>query len=137
MGFPDRKSSPALSESGLRGVGRGGLPSQPAVSILLGSSTNGAMDAIPSSTEVAKKNILGSDERLGSVGMGQPLVSPLANRNILTQATKSSDGMGSTDSGNVGESNVMAGRVFSPSVVPGMQWRAGSSFQNQNELVCN
>nr|GLL24447.1 general negative regulator of transcription subunit 3-like isoform X1 [Ipomoea trifida] len=134
MGFPDRKSSPALSESGLRGVGRGGLPSQPAVSILLGSSTNGAMDAIPSSTEVAKKNILGSDERLGSVGMGQPLVSPLANRNILTQATKSSDGMGSTDSGNVGESNVMAGRVFSPSVVPGMQWRAGSSFQNQNEL---
>nr|GMC79238.1 general negative regulator of transcription subunit 3 isoform X3 [Ipomoea batatas] len=134
MGFPDRKSSPALSESGLRGVGRGGLPSQPAVSILLGSSTNGAMDAIPSSTEVAKKIILGSDERLGSVGMGQPLVSPLANRNILTQATKSSDGMGSTDSGNVGESNVMAGRVFSPSVVPGMQWRAGSSFQNQNEL---
>ncbi|XP_019162388.1 PREDICTED: general negative regulator of transcription subunit 3-like isoform X2 [Ipomoea nil] len=134
MGFPDRKSSPALSESGLRGVGRGGLPSQPAVSILLGSSTNGAMDVIPSSTEVAKNNILGSDERLGSVGMGQPLVSPLANRNILTQATKSSDGMGSTDSGNVGESNVMAGRVFSPSVVPGMQWRAGSSFQNQNEL---
>ncbi|CAH9061930.1 unnamed protein product [Cuscuta europaea] len=137
-GFPDRKPSPAISESGLRSVSRGGLPSQPAVNILLGSSsstsTNGTLGAIPSSPEVAKRNILGSDERLGTGGVGQPLVSPLANRNILSQTTKSSDVMGSTDIGNVSDPNIMSGRVFSPSIVPGMQWRPGSSFQNQNEL---
>ncbi|VFQ74791.1 unnamed protein product [Cuscuta campestris] len=139
-GFPDRKSSPAISETGIKNVGKGGLPSQPAVNILLGSSssfsTNGSLGANPT-TEVARRNILGTDERLGSGGVGPPLVSPLANRNILTQMTKSNDGMGnmvSTESGTVGESNITSGRVFSPSIIPGMQWRSGSSFQNQNEL---
>ncbi|XP_019187897.1 PREDICTED: general negative regulator of transcription subunit 3 isoform X1 [Ipomoea nil] len=137
-GFPSQKAPPTLTEAGLRGIDRHGLSSQPAASISLGSisslSNNGALGAIPSVPEVTKRNVLGYDERLGSTGMGQPLVSPLANRTIMSQTAKSSDGIGTNDSGNVGESNVMVGRVFSPSVVPGMQWRPGSSFQNQNEV---
>lgn len=139
-GFPGQKAPPTLAEAGLRGIDRHSLSSQPAASIALGSisslSNNGALGAIPSVSEVTKRNVLGYDERLGSTGMGQPLVSPLANRTIMSQTAKSSDGMGTNDSGNVGESNVMVGRVFSPSVVPGMQWRPGSSFPNQNEVVC-
>lgn len=61
-------------------------------------------------------------------------VSPLSNRMMVPQAAKAND---MTDSGNVGETAGMSGRVFSPSVVPGMQWRPGSSFQNQNEAVCH
>jgi hypothetical protein len=66
----------------------------------------------------------------------QPLVSPLSNRMILPQAAKANDGTGAIDSSNVGEPPAIAGRVFSPPMVPGMQWRPGSAFQNQNEPVC-
>uniref|UniRef100_A0A5B6ZL60 Putative CCR4-NOT transcription complex subunit 3 isoform X1 n=1 Tax=Davidia involucrata TaxID=16924 RepID=A0A5B6ZL60_DAVIN len=135
--FPGRKSSPALAETGLRGIARGGLSNQLSTSIPLNSGStvpsNGALGAVPSASEMAKRNILGADERLGSSGMVQPLVSPLSNRMILPQAAKSNDGISSDESGNAGETAVMAGRVFSASVVPGTQWRPGSSFQNQNE----
>ena len=129
--FPGRKSSPAIGETGLiRGLGRGGLSNQ-------SSASNGAMGAVPSASEVAKRNLLGADERLGSSGMVQPLVSPLSNRMMMPQAAKGNDGNGASDTGNAGEAAaVMAGRVFSPSVVPGIQWRPGSSFQNPNEVVC-
>ncbi|XP_055800576.1 general negative regulator of transcription subunit 3 isoform X3 [Solanum dulcamara] len=134
--FPGRKSSPVLSETTLRGVSRGALSNQPVASIALGSAGsvtgNGGLGAIPAS-EVTKRNILVSEERLGSSSMGQPLVSPLANRMMMSQTAKATDGIGVTDGANLGDATVMTGRVFSPSVGPGMQWRPGSSFQNQNE----
>ncbi|GMP87207.1 hypothetical protein CsSME_00039675 [Camellia sinensis var. sinensis] len=139
--FPGRKSSPALAETGLRGIARGGLTTLPPTSVTHSSGSaipsNGALGAVPSASEMTKRNILGTDERLGSSGMVQPLVSPLSNRMIMPQAAKANDGAGSADGGNIGEAAVMAGRVFSPSVVSGIQWRPGSSFQNQSEVVCN
>lgn len=138
--FPGRRSSPSLSESGLgRGIGRGGLSSQPSSSMPLSPGNivpgSGALGTVPSASDIAKRNMLAADERLGNSSMVQPLVSPLSNRMILPQAAKANDGTGSVDSGNVSEAAAMAGRVFSPSVVSGMQWRPGSSFQNQNEAV--
>ncbi|KAF5941276.1 hypothetical protein HYC85_022443 [Camellia sinensis] len=136
--FPGRKSSPALAETGLRGIARGGLTTLPPPSVTHSSGSaipsNGALGAVPSASEMTKRNILGTDERLGSSGMVQPLVSPLSNRMIMPQAAKANDGAGSADGGNIGEAAVMAGRVFSPSVVSGIQWRPGSSFQNQSEV---
>lgn len=136
--FPGRRSSPSLSDTGLvRGIGRGGLSSQPSASIPLSPSnvvpTNGAVGAVPTASDMAKRNILGADERLGSSGMVQPLVSPLSNRIILPQAAKANDGTGLIDTSNVGDPVTIGGRIFSPPVVPGMQWRTGSTFQNQNE----
>ncbi|KAH9728406.1 transcription regulator NOT2/NOT3/NOT5 family protein [Citrus sinensis] len=131
--FPGRRSSPSLTD--VRVMGRGGLSSQPSSSIPLSSATavpsNGNIGAVPLASDVAKRNILGADERLGSSGMVQSLVSPLSNRMILSQAAKGNDGTGSIDSNNAGETVAMAGRVFTPSM--GMQWRTGNSFQNQNE----
>ncbi|ESR56631.1 hypothetical protein CICLE_v10018788mg [Citrus x clementina] len=131
--FPGRRSSPSLTD--VRVMGRGGLSSQPSSSIPLSSATavpsNGNLGAVPLVSDVAKRNILGAEERLGSSGMVQSLVSPLSNRMILSQAAKGNDGTGSIDSNNAGETVAMAGRVFTPSM--GMQWRTGNSFQNQNE----
>ncbi|KAL0346344.1 UNVERIFIED_CONTAM: CCR4-NOT transcription complex subunit [Sesamum radiatum] len=135
--FPGRKSSPALAETGLRAVGRGGLPSQPTSNILPSSgkhiSSNGALGNIPLASEMGKRNILGSDDRTGSSGVVQSLVSPISNRIILPQAAKATDTLGSADTGNVNDAAIMSSRVFTSPVVPGMQWRPGSSFQNQNE----
>ncbi|KAJ8550714.1 hypothetical protein K7X08_000084 [Anisodus acutangulus] len=135
--FPGRKPSPALSETTLRGVSRGALSNQPVASMALGSAGsvtgNGGLGAIPSASEVTKRNILVSEERLGSSGMGQPLVSPLANRMMMSQPAKATDGTGVADGASLGDATAMTGRVFSPSGGPGMQWRPGSSFQNQNE----
>lgn len=138
--FPGRKLSPALAETGLRAIGRGGLPSQPTSNVLPSAghtiSSNGALGTIPLSSEMGKRNILGSDDRTVSSGMAQALVSPLSNRTVLPQASKTTDGIGSTDTGNVSDAAVVGSRVFNPPVVPGMQWRPGNSFQNQNEPVC-
>ncbi|RAL51962.1 hypothetical protein DM860_010680 [Cuscuta australis] len=135
--FPGRKASPTHAEPGLRGIDRNDFFSQPAASISLGSinslSNDEALGATSSVSEVTKRNCLGFDERLGTTGNGQPLISPLANRSSMSQTVRSSDGMGTNDSGNVVESSVLAGRGFSSSVLPAMQWRSGGSFQNQNE----
>ncbi|GMH08250.1 hypothetical protein Nepgr_010090 [Nepenthes gracilis] len=91
MNFPTRRSSPVLADTGLaRGNGRGSLSSQSATNIPLSSgpavpSSGMVLGAAPLASEVAKRNILGADERLASS-------------------------------------------------VPGMQWKPGSSFQNQNEV---
>nr|KYP63772.1 CCR4-NOT transcription complex subunit 3 [Cajanus cajan] len=134
--FPSRRPSPSLSDASLL-RGRNGLSNQATASIPLGSgnmvSGNGALGSVPTASEIAKRNILGADDRLGSSGMVQPLVSPLSNRLILPQAAKANDGTVSVDSSTVNEASAVSGRVFSPSVVPGMQWRPGSPFQNQNE----
>ncbi|XP_050375905.1 general negative regulator of transcription subunit 3 isoform X2 [Argentina anserina] len=134
--FPGRRPSPSLSDSSVvRGVGRGGLPGQIPSSMPFSSSnvvpSNSALGT--SATDMAKRNILGADERLGASGVVQPLISPLSNRMILPQASKPMDGSGSTDSSNTSEATAIPGRAFSPSMVSGMQWRPGSSFPNQNE----
>ncbi|XP_052879746.1 uncharacterized protein LOC108465534 isoform X7 [Gossypium arboreum] len=136
--FPGRRPSPSLADTGVRGIGRG-LSGQPSSTIPLVSgsvaSGNGALGAVPPASDMAKRNILGVDERLGNSSMGQSLTSPISNRMILPQAAKSNDGNAPVDSSNPNESAGLPGRAFSPSMVSGMQWRPGSSFQNQNELV--
>ncbi|CAJ2672143.1 unnamed protein product [Trifolium pratense] len=134
--FPNRRPSPSLSDIALA-RSRNSLSNQATASIPLGSgnmvSSNGSPGSVPSASEITKRNILGADDRLGSSGMVQPLVSPLSNRLILPQVGKANDGPTSVDSGTVSEAAAVSGRVFSPSVVPGMQWRPGSPFQNQND----
>ncbi|XP_024971238.1 general negative regulator of transcription subunit 3-like isoform X2 [Cynara cardunculus var. scolymus] len=136
-GFPVRKSSPALNEAGIRNLGRGSLINQSSVTIPISSvgsiSTNGSHGVAPSVSEMAKRTMLGTDERLGSSGMVHPPVSSLSNRMILPQGVKTSDAFSSGDNGNASEAGGMTARVFSPSGVPGIQWRPGSSFQNQHE----
>ncbi|KAL5837518.1 hypothetical protein ACOSQ3_014687 [Xanthoceras sorbifolium] len=134
VNFPGRRSSPSLAD--VRGISRGGLSNQPSSSIPVSSASavpsNGSLGAVASASDVTKRNIMGVDERLGSSGMVQSLVSPLSNRMMLSPAAKVNDGTGSVDSSNAGEAVGITGRSFSP-VVPGMQWRPGSAFQNQNE----
>ncbi|XP_050237115.1 general negative regulator of transcription subunit 3 isoform X2 [Mercurialis annua] len=129
-GFPARRPSPSLSDTGLsRGIGRGGLSTQAPSSVPLSSgviSSNGSLGTVTSASEIAKRNMLTTDDKFGSSGMVQPLASPLSNRMILPQAGKTADGI-MADSSNVGEAAAIGGRAFSPSLVPGMQWR------NQNE----
>ncbi|KAG5224201.1 CCR4-NOT transcription complex [Salix suchowensis] len=135
-GFPGHRSSPSPVDTGLaRGIGRGGLSSQPSSSIPLSPGvipSNGALGSVPLASDIAKRNILGTDDRLGSGGMVQPSASPLSNRMILPHASKAGDGTGAVDSSNAGEAATLSSRVFSP-LVTGMQWRPGSSFQSQNE----
>ena len=138
--FPGQRPSPSLSDAALRSIGRNNLSNQAAASIPLGAgnmvSTNGALGSVPSASEITKRNMLAADDRLGSSGMVQPLVSPLSNnRMILPQVPKGNDGTASVDSNTVNEAAAVSGRVFSPSVVPGMQWRPGSPFQNQSDAV--
>ncbi|KAK4282142.1 hypothetical protein QN277_013554 [Acacia crassicarpa] len=137
-GFPGRRSSPSLSDAAhARGISRNSLPNQVTSGIPLASSnivsSNGALGSVPSASEITKRNLLGADDRLGSSGMGQPLLSPLSNRMMLPQAVKANDGTSPVDPNNVNDAAAVSGRVFSPSGVPGMQWRPGSPFQNQNE----
>uniref|UniRef100_A0A1D1XR52 CCR4-NOT transcription complex subunit 3 n=1 Tax=Anthurium amnicola TaxID=1678845 RepID=A0A1D1XR52_9ARAE len=141
ISFLGRRSSPAPIEIGLgRGIVRGpmvgGLINQGSTSVSMplgsigGVSTSAALGAVPAVSDVAKRNILGADERVGA-GLSQPLVSPLSSR-MVSQVSRANDG--STDSNNVAEGPVI-GRVFSPSVVSGVQWRPQTvtAFQNQNE----
>ncbi|XP_042514282.1 uncharacterized protein LOC122088963 [Macadamia integrifolia] len=141
--FPGQRSSSSIVEIGLgRGIVRGSvagvISSQPSNSVPLGSGSiipsNGALVAIPAASDIAKRNILGTDERIGSSDTVQTLVSPLSNRILLPQVSKANEGTGSSDSNNVSDPAVIGGRVFSPSVVPGVQWRPGSLFQNQVEV---
>ncbi|KVH90623.1 CCR4-NOT complex, subunit 3/ 5 [Cynara cardunculus var. scolymus] len=135
--FPGRKPSPVLVEAGLRNLGRGGMTNQSSISIPVSSgstaSTNGSLGVAPSVSDTSRRAMLGGDERLGSSGMVQPLVSSLSSRMILSQGAKISDAVGAGDSGNNGEAGGMTGRVFPPSGVAGIQWRPGNPFQNQHE----
>ncbi|EXB51205.1 CCR4-NOT transcription complex subunit 3 [Morus notabilis] len=127
--FPGLRSSPSFSDTGLvRGIGRGGISSQPLPSVPLSSNNvvpgSSALGIVPSSFDMAKRNILGADEKLGSSGMVQSLVLPPSNKTMLPQVAKSNNGTGSLDSSNVSEAS--SGRVLSPSMVSGMPWRLGS-----------
>ncbi|RWR80388.1 CCR4-Not complex component [Cinnamomum micranthum f. kanehirae] len=139
---PNRRPSPALADIGLaKAIGRGsvvgGMSSQlSGISLSSGNGipTDAALGGGPAVSDIAKRNILGADERIGN-GSLQPMVSPLSNRMLLQQASRASDGTVSTESSNVGEGTVIGGRVFSPSV-PGVQWRPHNtgSFPNTNEM---
>ncbi|XP_054811066.1 uncharacterized protein LOC129312447 isoform X2 [Prosopis cineraria] len=147
-GFPGRRASPSLSDAAhARGISRNSIPNQVTSGIPLASSNivsgngalvsvpsgNGALVSVPSASEITKRNLMGADDRLGSSGIGQPLLSPLSNRMMLPQTVKVNDGTGSVDPNNVNEAAAVSGRVFSPSGGPGIQWRPGSPFQNQSE----
>ncbi|KAL9258544.1 CCR4-NOT transcription complex subunit 3-like protein [Drosera capensis] len=94
VNVPDRRPSPVLADVGLKGIGKTSpVPSVPPSPGAVPSS-NMTLGAVPLASEVAKRNILGADERLAS--------------------------------------SVVAGRA-SPSF-PGVQWRPGTSFQNQTEF---
>ncbi|XP_022932656.1 CCR4-NOT transcription complex subunit 3-like isoform X2 [Cucurbita moschata] len=136
--FPGRKLSPSFADTGLvrGGMGRGVTANQPASS---STHTSGivvpstiTLGNVSSASEVTKRNILGSEERAGNSGLVQSMVSPLSNRMVLPTAAKPSDGTSSVDPSNVSDAAAIGSRVFSP-VVPSMQWRPGSSFQNPNE----
>ncbi|XP_022932789.1 CCR4-NOT transcription complex subunit 3-like isoform X1 [Cucurbita moschata] len=137
--FPGRKLSPSFSDSGLvrGGMGRAVITNQPPST---SSHTSGIvvpstiiLGSVPSTSEVTMRNIMGVEERAGNSGMVQSMVSPLSNRIVLPTAAKVSDGTTTVDPSNVSDAAAIGGRVFSPSVVPSMQWRPGSSFQNPNE----
>ncbi|KAL1314412.1 CCR4-NOT transcription complex subunit 3 isoform X2 [Arachis ipaensis] len=138
--FPDQRPSPSLSDAALRSIGRNNISNQAAASIPLGAgnmvSNNGTLGSVPSASEITKRNMLAADDRLGgSSGMVQPLVSPLSNsRLILPQVGKANEAA-SADSNVINEAAAVSSRVFSPSVVPGMQWRPGSPFQNQSDAI--
>ena len=138
--FPGRRPSPSLSDAALvRSISRNSLSNQATVNIPLGSgnivSSNGTLGSVPSAAEITKRNILGADDRVGGSGMVQPLVFPLGNRMTMSQVAKANDGTATVDLNNGNEAAAVSGRIFSPSAVPGMQWRPGSPFQNQNDVV--
>ncbi|KAJ6384161.1 hypothetical protein OIU78_027460 [Salix suchowensis] len=114
-GFPGRISSPSLADAGIaRGISRGGLSNQPLSSIPLSPGvvpSNGALGSVPLASDIAKRNILGTDDRLGSGGMVQPLASS-SNRMILPQAGKAGDGTGAVDSSSSGEAGYYGWQSF-------------------------
>ena len=124
MIFPGRRSSPAIPEIGIgRGISRGisnQVPITAPISLSSGSavSGNGALGSVPAVSDLAKRNML----NVGSGSLSQPLVSPLSNRILLHQASKTNDGTNSNDSNSVSEAALIGGRAFSPSV-SGVQWR--------------
>nr|XP_009399329.1 PREDICTED: general negative regulator of transcription subunit 3 isoform X7 [Musa acuminata subsp. malaccensis] len=142
MTFPGRRSSPAIPEIGIaKGISRG-ISNQPSISTSMtfssagGITGNVSLGSVPPLSDLSKRNVLNVDERLGSSGLAQPLLSfPLDNRILLQSLPRTNDGAGSNDSSNVGEGSPAGGRVFSPSVVSGIQWRpqSATSFQNASE----
>jgi len=140
--FPGLRPSPSLSDVALiRNISRSSLSNQTTNSIPLVSanmvSSNGPLGSVSPASEITKRNVLVADDRLGSngMGLGPALVSPLSNRMIMPQVARASDGTSSVDSSNANEGATVSGRVFSPSAISGMQWRPGSPFQNQSDVV--
>ncbi|XBH53638.1 hypothetical protein VPH35_076101 [Triticum aestivum] len=136
MSFPPRRPSPAVTEIGLgRGITRGLTSQALAAPISVGPVPgNGSITAIPPINDLSKRNIMNTDERVNSGGVSQQLVSPLGSKVQPQPVLKTNDAV-SSDSSNTSESAVIGGRVFSPPVVPGAQWRpqAPAGFQNQSE----
>uniref|UniRef100_A0ACD6A7E9 Uncharacterized protein n=1 Tax=Avena sativa TaxID=4498 RepID=A0ACD6A7E9_AVESA len=139
MNFPPRRPSPAITEIGLgRGITRG-LTGQALGAAPISAAPvpgNGSINALPAINDLSKRNILNTDERVNSVGLSQQLVSPLGNKVQPQPVLRTSDAI-SSDSNNTSESAILGGRVFSPPVVSGVQWRpqAPAGFQNQSETA--
>jgi CCR4-NOT transcription complex subunit 3 len=139
MNFPPRRPSPAITEIGLgRGITRwltGQALGAPPISAGPVPG-NGSISALPAINDLSKRNILNTDERVNSGGLSQQLASPLANKVQLQPVLRTNDAI-SSDSNNTSESTILGGRVFSPPVVSGVQWRpqAPAGFTNQSESV--
>ncbi|KAL6637531.1 hypothetical protein ACP70R_025103 [Stipagrostis hirtigluma subsp. patula] len=137
MSFPPRRPSPAITEIGIgRGIARG-ITSQSlgAAPISIGPVPgNGSVSALPAMNDLSKRSLLNTDERINSGGLSQQLASPLGNKVQQQQVPRTSDAI-SSDSANTNENPILGGRVFSPPVVSGVQWRPQTSaaFQNQSE----
>ncbi|KAJ1294351.1 hypothetical protein BS78_01G140000 [Paspalum vaginatum] len=137
MSFPPRRPSPAITEIGIgRGIARG-MTSQTlgTAPITIGPVPgNGSVSALPAINDLSKRNMLNTDERINSGGLSQQLVSPLGNKVQPQQVPRTNDAI-SSDSANTNENPIIGGRVFSPPIVPGVQWRpqSATAFQNQSE----
>jgi len=140
MSFPPRRPSPAITEIGIgRGIARG-ITSQTlgTAPINIGPVPgNGSVSALPAINDLSKRNLLNTDERINSGGLSQQLVSPLGNKVQPQQVPRTNDAI-SSDSASTNENPIIGGRVFSPPVVSGAQWRpqTAGAFQNQSETVC-
>ncbi|TKV92234.1 hypothetical protein SEVIR_9G151500v4 [Setaria viridis] len=107
MSFPPRRPSPAITEIGIgRGIARG--------------VTSQTLGTAPIS--------------IGPVPGNGSLVSPLGNKVQPQQIPRTNDAI-SSDSASTNENPILGGRVFSPPVVSGVQWRpqTAAAFQNQSE----
>ncbi|RCV41635.1 hypothetical protein SETIT_9G152800v2 [Setaria italica] len=107
MSFPPRRPSPAITEIGIgRGIARG--------------VTSQTLGTAPIS--------------IGPVPGNGSLVSPLGNKVQPQQLPRTNDAI-SSDSASTNENPILGGRVFSPPVVSGVQWRpqTAAAFQNQSE----
>ncbi|KAL6893582.1 hypothetical protein ACP4OV_007680 [Aristida adscensionis] len=137
MSFPPRRPSPAITEIGIgRGIARG-ITSQTlgAAPISIGPVPgNGSVSALPAMNDLSKRSLLTTDERINNGGLSQQLVSPLGSKVQPQQVPRTSDAI-SSDSSNTNENPILGGRVFSPPIVSGVQWRPQTStpFQNQSE----
>ncbi|XP_035823610.1 general negative regulator of transcription subunit 3 isoform X6 [Zea mays] len=136
MSVPPRRPSPATEIGIGRGITRGttsqALGTAP---ITIGPvSGNGSVSALPAINDLSKINILNTDEKINSDGLSQQLVMPLGSKVQPQQVPRTNDAIGS-DSANTNENPILGGRVFSPPVVSGVQWRpqAAAAFQNQIE----
>lgn len=140
MSFPPRRPSPAITEIGIgRGLTRG-ITSQAlgTAPITIGPVPgNGSVSALPALNDLSKRNLSNTDERINSGGLSQQLVSPLGNKVQPQQVPRANDA-NSSDSVSTNENPILGGRVFSPPVVSGVQWRpqTATTFQNQSETVC-
>ncbi|KAF8681681.1 hypothetical protein HU200_045109 [Digitaria exilis] len=109
MSFPPRRPSPAITEIGIgRGLTRG--------------ITSQALGTAPIT--------------IGPVPGNGSLVSPLGNKVQPQQVPRANDA-NSSDSVSTNENPILGGRVFSPPVVSGVQWRpqTATTFQNQSETT--
>ncbi|KAF8007375.1 hypothetical protein BT93_K1396 [Corymbia citriodora subsp. variegata] len=135
VNFPGHQPSPSLNEAGiLSGMAGGALFSQLSSSITSADmlSSSGTNILASSTLDIAKRNNLEAEERLGNSGTMQSLVSPLDNRIFLPQGLKANEVTGFVDSGSGAEGSSKAGRIFSPPVITGMEWIPRFSF-NQNQ----
>jgi CCR4-NOT transcription complex subunit 3 len=107
MNFPPRRPSPGITELGIgRGIARG----------------------ITSQASGAAPITIGPPTGNGS------LISPHGNKVQPQQIPRSNDAT-SSESANTNENTILGGKVFSPPVVSGVQWKpqSGAAFQNQSE----
>jgi CCR4-NOT transcription complex subunit 3 len=139
MNFPPRRPSPAITEIGLgRGITRG-LPGQAPGAAPISAAPvpgNGSISGLTAINDLSKRNILNTDERVNSGGLSQQLASPLGNKVQPQSVVRTNDAI-SSDSSNTSESTILGGRVFSPPVVSGVQWRpqAPAGFTTQSETA--
>eukprot|EP00249_Psilotum_nudum_P021865 c28285_g1_i2 orf=637-3519(-) len=143
-----RRAGPGIGDVALARVsGRGSVPSSLGSAQSLGLNTIGigsgsvsgsgismstALGAVPVIPDLNKRTGLVGDEILVSGG-----VSPLStqNRVFLQASTKLSEASAAVDTASGMEGGIIGGRIFTPSVASGGQWRphAVSAFQNQTE----